>query len=395
MAAEAAGTQPPAAARESSTRRSPSAKIQLCIAWDLPFGVIFRFSSETVVMSQRKDQGFTLVELLVVIAIIGILVALLLPAVQAAREAARRMQCSNNMKQIALALHNYESSYKKFPPGAIASAASVPNNACPPRTGGGATRENATGTTFTVSILPFLERSSMFDAFDFTVPFASRHVTVNAVNRRNGNLQYPALNQGGFATPPMYQCPSDARAGAGTVILDYVGVMGGGDDCVRSANCAFGAQCLGGLGRLYWNNGILFINSDVDFGRIIDGTSNTYMIGETKYMRKQGDIGVANNNYPGWSSGLDILTAVNTSTQTLAGSVLPINFMRINVPAPAGYDWNDSGQFMRMFGSFHPGGCQMAMGDGSVRFISQTLNLDVHRGLGARDDSRPAGGITE
>ena len=346
-------------------------------------------------MLKRNVRGFTLVELLVVIAIIGILVALLLPAVQAAREAARRMQCSNNMKQIGLALHNYESSHKKFPPGAIASDASVPNNACPPRNGTGSTRENSTGSTFTVAILPFLEHSAMYDGFDFRVPFASRHVTVNPVNSRNGNLQYPALYLGGFATPTFYQCPSNPR-GRGNVILDYLGVMGGGDDCVRSGTCTFGAQCMGAAGRLYWNNGILHINSDVIFGSITDGASNTYLVAETKYMRRNGDPGVAAYNYPGWSSGLDILTAANTSTQTIAAAVLPINFMKVNIPlAQGGYDWNDSGQFMRMFGSFHPGGCQVVLGDGSVKFLSETMSVYVHRGLGGRDDSRPSGGFPE
>jgi prepilin-type processing-associated H-X9-DG protein len=104
---------------------------------------------------------------------------------------------------------------------------------------------------------------------------------------------------------------------------------------------------------------------------------------------------VAANNYPAWNAGLDILTVANTSTQTLAASVLPINFMKVNVAAPAGYDWNDSGQFMRMFGSYHPGGCQIAMGDGSVRFVSESIDLDVHRGTGARDDGRPAGGLPQ
>jgi hypothetical protein len=235
----------------------------------------------------------------------------------------------------------------------------------------------------------------MYDRFDFSVPFASRHVTVAAVNARNGNLQYPALNLGGFSTPSGYQCPSNPR-GRGNVILDYVGVMGGGDDCVRSGTCPFGALCVGGAGRLYWDNGMLYINSDVYFGKVTDGTSNTYLVAETKYMRRNGDPLVANNNYPGWSSGLDILTAVNTSTQTLAASVLPINFMKVHIPvAQGGYDWNDSGQFMRMFGSFHPGGCQVAMSDGSVKFVTETINLDVHRGLGARDDARPAGGFPE
>jgi prepilin-type N-terminal cleavage/methylation domain-containing protein len=266
---------------------------------------------------ERFRIAFTLVELLVVIAIIGILVGLLLPAVQAAREAARRMQCSNNLKQIGLAMHNYESANKVFPPGAISL---VPGNSCPPQTAAGFTRNTATGSTFTVAILPYIEQTAMYNAFDFSVPFASRHVTVNARNARNGNLQFPALGQGGFETPSFYHCPSSARSGPGTVLLDYIGVMGGGDDCVQSGTCPFGAQCQGGAGRLYWNNGILHINSKMGFGQIPDGTSNTYMVGESKYMRKAGDLGVAATNYPAWNSGLDILTAVNTSAQTLAAS---------------------------------------------------------------------------
>ncbi len=349
----------------------------------LQSGVQFDFKRK------KKRGGFTLVELLVVIAIIGILVGLLLPAVQAAREAARRMQCSNNLKQIGLAMHNYESANKRFPPGAIAR---VQGNACPPQTGNGATRQNATGSTFTLAILPYVEQNAMYNAFDFGQPFASRHVTVNAVNARNGNLQFPALNLGGFNTPSFYNCPSSARSGAGTVLLDYMGVMGGGDDCVRSGTCPFGAQCQGGAGRLYWDNGILHINSKMGFGQISDGTSNTYMVGESKYMRKQGDPGVANNNYPAWNSGLDVLNAVNTSAQTLAGAVFPINFRRVDVPASAGgYDWNDSGQFMRLFGSYHVGGCQMVLGDGSVHFVSDSIDLTIHRSLGSANDGRVAG----
>ncbi len=341
------------------------------------------------VKPSRFRGAFTLVELLVVIAIIGILVGLLLPAVQAAREAARRMQCSNNLKQIGLAMHNYESANKRFPPGAIAR---VPTNTCPPQTGSGATRQNATGSTFTLAVLPYMEQTSLYNAFDFGVPFASRHVTVNPVNERNGNLQFPALGLGGFETPSFYHCPSSARSGVGTVLLDYMGVMGGGDDCVKSGTCPFGAQCQGGAGRLYWDNGILHINSKTGFGQIPDGTSNTYMVGESKYMRKAGDLNVAATNYPAWNSGLDVLNAVNTSAQTLAAAVLPINFGRVDRPSTAGgYDWNDSGQFMRLFGSYHVGGCQMVLGDGSVHFVSDNIDLTIHRSLGSANDGRVAG----
>jgi prepilin-type N-terminal cleavage/methylation domain-containing protein len=342
-----------------------------------------------------RSRGFTLIELLVVIAIIAILIALLLPAVQQAREAARRTQCRNNLKQIGLALHNYHDNFSKFPPGAVADPRSIPGGACPPRTGGGATRENATGITWTVSILPYIDLAPLYNVFDFSIPFASRHVTINPVNNRNGFLQYPLANMGGHASPTAFLCPSDPRGGTGGVLLNYVGCMGGGDDCVFNATtCPFGAQCAGGAGRLYWNNGALHIQSTVDFGKMTDGASNVYLVGETKYMRKQGDPGVAANNYPGWSSGLDILNTVNTSTQTIAAAVLPINFKRTDIPlAAGGYDWNDSGQFMRMFGSYHVGGCHMLMGDGSVSFLSENMDLTIHRGLGARNDGRPVGGL--
>jgi len=149
--------------------------------------------------------GFTLVELLVVIAIIGLLVALLLPAIQAAREAARRTECSNKLKQIGLALHNYHDTYNVFPPGAITKTTSCSLNTGNTRTDGGA--------PWTVLTLPFMEQSSLHDRFDFSKPFASRW-NDGATPNTNFSLQ--------FTTNRTFHCPSDPWSKRNNPNNDYL-----------------------------------------------------------------------------------------------------------------------------------------------------------------------------
>ena len=145
--------------------------------------------------ARRKNarSGFTLVELLVVIAIIGILVGLLLPAVQAAREAARRMQCSNNIKQLALALHNYESAHKSFPPGSISPRLS---GTYPP-TAPGTNQARTAGYSWSMFILPYIEQSAIYNATVGTQPVLGRIVA--------DPLTLPLL-QTPLAT---FRCPSE------------------------------------------------------------------------------------------------------------------------------------------------------------------------------------------
>ncbi|HVJ66658.1 MAG TPA: DUF1559 domain-containing protein, partial [Caulifigura sp.] len=178
-------------------------------------------------MLLKKKSGFTLIELLVVIAIIAILIALLLPAVQQAREAARRTQCKNNLKQIGLALHNYESTYTVFPPG----------------------RGSFTEATPGAFILPFLEQGSQYSLFDFSYSL-------------NGSTKNTAAIR---QTISAYQCPSHP-------IVPGFPLNG-------QANYQ---PCTGSNADLGTMTGIFFINSSTKFRDIPDGTSNTAMYSEIR-----------------------------------------------------------------------------------------------------------------
>lgn len=316
-----------------------------------------------------RRSGFTLVELLVVIAIIGILVALLLPAIQAAREAARRTQCSNNAKQIGLALHNYHDTHQAFPAGAWNfTAAGVTNDSCTaPATGRRA--------PWTVLILPYMEYQALYELADLKSQFVCSNTEppTSGPNREVWNTNVPT-----------YQCPSfPTRAkNAPDNHGNYYGVMGGGPHAM--------GYCEGGnSGRRFYNNGILYQNSATRIADVLDGTAQTFIVGETKYMLMH--LGRSDNHWLGWAS--TNRGDNNAVTGVLAAGQVQINLFeghgnRYDTAFGSGGFPYGQGLHQRTFSSFHPGGCHFVLADASVRFVSENIDLSTYHYLCIRNDGQ-------
>ncbi|MDZ7617038.1 MAG: DUF1559 domain-containing protein [Patescibacteria group bacterium] len=313
-------------------------------------------------MSVRRT-GFTLVELLVVIAIIGILIALLLPAVQSAREAARRMQCSNNLKQIGLALHNYHAAHRVFPPGGITP---IPKTTC--LLSG---TEGKGGAPWSVFILPFLEQMTKYNEYDFNKTFASLYWETSAGNH---SVQ--------FRPNSAFQCPSDPVSSGERCNTNYFACQGGGATPKCSAT-AF-------VGRAFFDNGLFQNNSSVKIEQIRDGSSNVFMVGETNLCPLE--EGQAGGPYGSWDSALRVASDTYCHPLNLSAAMYGINTQYKNYNPLQKFTGNVSSA---TFGSHHPGGCNFAMADGSVHFLSENMDINSYRSLGARDDGLPLGGIPQ
>jgi prepilin-type N-terminal cleavage/methylation domain-containing protein/prepilin-type processing-associated H-X9-DG protein len=267
-------------------------------------------------LKNGRRLGFTLIELLVVIAIIGVLIALLLPAVQAAREAARRSQCCNNLMQVGIAIQNYEAAHEVFPPGCVNATSPIQNTASGYHMG------------WVVQILPYIEQKTVFNHTNFLYgAYSDENLTVRAV------------------TLGVVLCPSDPN-GAST----------GPDESAPSsyAGCHHDVEAPIAVD----NNGMFFLNSKVRYDDIPDGSSNTIFVGEKK---NGGDLG--------WMSGT---RATLRNTGTLINNVTLGTTTNAN---PVGG-----------YASFHPGGANFVFGDGSVRFLKNTVNPTVYERLGNRHD---------
>jgi prepilin-type N-terminal cleavage/methylation domain-containing protein len=334
------------------------------------------------VRRRPNEDGFTLVELLVVIAIIGILVALLLPAVQAAREAARRMQCSNHLKQWSLALHNYHDSYKSFP-----------------STGGFFASH---GWGFMPMMLPHIEQSGMADQVNFCrlpvthashAPARQAQISILWCPSDPGPKTLPnrALPIGGgtpdgtpagtwIASVTNYvssygdgfnNVPSDVYGGDGAMARYGAGGCASNTTGTPTANCPSPGIGYGG-GKLH--RGIIDYRGEspaVTMADILDGTTNTIMMGHTTTF--------ASSNSLVWCS----------STGAAHGTSLPINFaLKLCRGTPGMYPGGCNGLastwMSRGFQSWHPGGTMSSMADGSVQFFSETIELRVHNALGSR-----------
>ena len=312
--------------------------------------------------------GFTLIELLVVIAIIAVLIALLLPAVQAAREAARRAQCVNNLKQIGLALQNYHDSLGAFPMGSYTWG---PNDL--------ALRlcSNQRGHGLFTFILPYIEQNNIYNSINFS--FAAGGVQ-NGVDA--GLTQYTAL----IARVGGYICPSDFPATPFTLSQSnnaysqssYSGSVGTIDILRFNFGCPNEIPPDGAFGKS-------LVYRITDF---TDGTSNTLMVGEAARFKNDPDQWMNH-----WNRALYYSSALNRVTrhQGLASTTPKLNAnLRIpDQPWPNPYTWaNDPrNQTMGQFGfrSQHPGGANFVFGDGSVRFLKDTINSAVYRAVSTRN----------
>ena len=333
-------------------------------------------------MFRHRKLGFTLVELLVVIAIIGVLVALLLPAVQSAREASRRSKCSNNSKQLGLALHNYHDVFQVFP---INYSQSVQG---PNGPGGNSGDNQSRQCSWMAMILPYIEQPSLYNSIDWNLGMK------DAGGRPTSNV---AIAQ---TLIPVFRCPSDAsgapvagrygtREWLGRWPDDTFGQFAGTNykGCVGSDwNWGVFANPMGGTPNgLDGGNGIFVRDENVRnanpkdmrrMSQVTDGLSNTMAIGEALQ-----DL-FSNTFWYGMNA-------------SLATSAIPLNYyVRVyrttnsrtayfgsqTLFAPF-WDWNNN----YSYASHHSGGGTFTFGDGSVRFIGENINLQTYRALGTMD----------
>ena len=306
----------------------------------------------------RHRSGFTLVELLVVIAIIGVLVALLLPAVQAAREAARRSSCNNNLKQLAIAIHNYHDTYNMFPYGGAGTSGHGQHS----------------------RLLPYIEQKNVYDLINYSVSVN------NALNDVPRNTK--------IAT---FLCPSDPD--------QLPQALGGRNNYYANmgTNIMYTTTDTAhpNFGKARFNGAFMSDEMTTGFRDILDGTSNTAMFSEKN--KGDGTNAVSTPDSDTYRPGTYPDTADGAMADCLAVDVTDLSKQgNSNVGAP----WMSSNHSVSQYwhvllpntrscmypslriattaNSRHPGGVQMALCDGSVRFVSQTINLATWRALGTR-----------
>jgi prepilin-type N-terminal cleavage/methylation domain-containing protein/prepilin-type processing-associated H-X9-DG protein len=300
-----------------------------------------------------RRQGFTLVELLVVIAIIGILIALLLPAVQAAREAARRMQCSANEKNIALALAAYENTHGTFPPSRVGCDGS-------PRC---THTYQRVGTSGLVTILPHLEQQAVYDMFDFTIGPWYPAVF--------GMAWFPTNKDAIAQRPPVYVCPSDesppySEKTKNTGGIDY-GVTRVAVGSYALVAGTIGASEGGPTDQMkYRNTGTFFNLYPVKLREVTDGLSKTMFVGEVV------------ESYTDDSSNRWSISARELDVHRSTANPL-------NTPPRQGDTFTTNGITPNgAFASRHPGGANFSFGDGHVQFLDDNIDFRLYRAMSTR-----------
>lgn len=309
----------------------------------------------------RRMSGFTLVELLVVIAIIGILIALLLPAVQAAREAARRSQCTNNLKQISLAVHNYHDTYKSIPPAAA----------------------GGWGQTYHAYILPFIEQQAVYD---LCAPWSdSGYANTNRPTDRFTIMARTII--------PAYKCPSDPQPSTWSLnnvtqraVGNYSACVGGDLFETDNADSAYAIDVRNANGMMlpYSFTSGTRRRECVRFAEVLDGLSNTVMVSEAPATIEAAVCNVCDRTYL-YSNNIDSGAGVDYS-ECLGSTYFPINLLFSDDPTVTNETMRELA-----FGSYHPGGCNAAMGDASVRFVAETIEIAIWRAAGSRKGKETVG----
>jgi prepilin-type N-terminal cleavage/methylation domain-containing protein len=301
-------------------------------------------------MRHRTKSGFTLIELLVVIAIIGVLIALLLPAVQQARESARRTQCTANLANIALALHNYHQSHSLFPPGSVNPTGPITNL-------------HGAGYQYgwAVHILPFLDEGNLYNLIDFQV---------GVDDDANKILAEPQ------SRPNLMRCPSSP---------DPDGPGGNYAACHNDVEAPIDAD----------NNGVFFLNSSVRYGDVKDGLANTLLVGEVNssaYLTWASgtraslrNTGVLLNDPSSHGARLDIVR--NDDGALVPFSAAAPVYLGASTALNANVQLTDA-DLLRTGGflSWHSAGVNFCFGDGAVRLMSSSFDHTVLQRLANRHD---------
>ncbi len=353
---------------------------------------------------RRPAGGFTLVELLVVIAILGVLVGLLLPAVQAARESSRRSACQNNLRQLALAFHNYESARKCLPPlKRTSTCVAAPNNEA-----GMAQR------SWAPEVLPYVEEAALLLGYDFqrnwwenvdgTAPSGGTAGVLDAAptgNRQLVRTQLPVLQCPSCPMPNRIQDKIDTPRKTGAC-TDYFLVAGTGTNFGTLAGLpGWPAAALPGATEEWSGCGAAAKRPRGTLARVTDGTAKTILLaecagredvwragvrfpanadsvsGNTSCSRAQGGAWATNDNPFGFGEKANGWCGASTASPT-AGPI-PVSLMRVNGSNENGW----------LFSGFHPGGAHVAMADGGLRFMAENTALEILGQLATR-----AGGET-
>jgi prepilin-type N-terminal cleavage/methylation domain-containing protein/prepilin-type processing-associated H-X9-DG protein len=341
--------------------------------------------------TRYASRGFTLVELLVVIAIIGILVALLLPAVQAAREAARRMQCTNHLKQYGVGLHNYHDSFNAFPAGCTHST--VPRN--------GGSSGNSFGPSFQAPLLPFMEQGALYEQMVWVgeSPGYVNEGPGTAGHHNRGLMLYLVI--------PYMRCPStlmpEKTHSQYEVHASYAGISGaaseGPGDPFQEPQQEFHSA---NNGQIFSASGMLPPNEWVPLAGCVDGTSNVMSIGEmsgTMYDMNDNPVQRSpSGSSHGWLMGTRLAGTPPNIDPDGDGDVRTFNIHTMRHPVNA-RPWANQvypGEGSSLgannpLTSNHPGGVNILLTDGSVRFVADSIELLTLKRLSCRNDGEPLG----